>query len=124
MLAATDAEMTALTTEANVGKVVKFTGTTGTYQQQRLYLIKSNATIIEFTIGGTSYQAEEGMTWAEWIESEYNTDNLVLGYGDEVVYNTTNGYSVFYNGEVQTSYETVYEYEYTYGSYSGGGSGN
>ena len=28
--------------------------------------------IINFTIDGTSYQAEEGMTWAEWVESDYN----------------------------------------------------
>lgn len=37
-------------------------------------------TLINFTINGTSYQAEEGMTWAEWCASAYNTD----GY-------TTNG---------------------------------
>lgn len=30
-------------------------------------------TLISFTIGGTSYQAEEGMTWAEWVNSSYNT---------------------------------------------------
>lgn len=29
-------------------------------------------TLISFTIDGTTYQAEEGMTWAEWVESEYN----------------------------------------------------
>ena len=29
-------------------------------------------TMISFTIDGTSYQAEEGMTWAQWIESAYN----------------------------------------------------
>lgn len=28
---------------------------------------------ISFTIGGTTYYAEEGMTWGEWVESEYNT---------------------------------------------------
>jgi hypothetical protein len=28
---------------------------------------------ITFTIGGTEYQAEEGMTWEEWIDSDYNT---------------------------------------------------
>lgn len=27
---------------------------------------------ISFTIAGTSYQAEEGMTWAEWCDSSYN----------------------------------------------------
>ena len=32
-------------------------------------------TLISFTIGSTSYQAEEGMTWAEWVNSEYNYDN-------------------------------------------------
>ena len=31
------------------------------------------ATLQTFTIDGTEYQAKEGMTWAEWIESEYNT---------------------------------------------------
>lgn len=37
-------------------------------------------TLINFTINGTSYQAEEGMTWAEWCESSYNTgDYLVSG---------------------------------------------
>ena len=30
--------------------------------------------IIEFTVDGVSYQAEEGMTWREWINSEYNLD--------------------------------------------------
>ena len=29
-------------------------------------------TIINFTIGEDTYQAEEGMTWAEWLESAYN----------------------------------------------------
>lgn len=28
---------------------------------------------ITFTVDGTTYQADEGMTWAEWCESEYNT---------------------------------------------------
>lgn len=28
-------------------------------------------TIISFTIAGTTYQAEEGMTWVEWCDSEY-----------------------------------------------------
>lgn len=32
--------------------------------------------LISFTIGPTSYQAEEGMTWGDWIESGYNTDGF------------------------------------------------
>lgn len=30
-------------------------------------------TIITFTIGSASYQAEEGMTWEQWCSSSYNT---------------------------------------------------
>lgn len=37
--------------------------------------------LISFTFDGTTYQAEEGMTWAEWIESDYNTINLSCSYG-------------------------------------------
>ena len=36
-------------------------------------------TLISFTIDGTSYQAEEGMTWAEWVDSDYNKDGYKLG---------------------------------------------
>ena len=39
---------------------------------------------ITFTIDGTSYTALEGMTWAEWCESEYNT--IGLWVGDDVVF--------------------------------------
>ena len=36
--------------------------------------VEKAVTIISFTIAGTTYQAEEGMTWQEWVESSYNTD--------------------------------------------------
>ena len=34
---------------------------------------KAAVTIISFTINNISYQAEDGMTWAEWADSEYDT---------------------------------------------------
>lgn len=35
--------------------------------------------MISFTVEGETYQAEEGMTWAEWINSDYNNnDKLYL----------------------------------------------
>ena len=43
-------------------------------------------TIINFTIDGTSYQAEEGMTWAEWIDSASNTIGLYLRDSADGVY--------------------------------------
>lgn len=34
--------------------------------------------LIGFTIAGISYQAEEGMTWEAWINSEYNTNGCYI----------------------------------------------
>lgn len=34
---------------------------------------ESGGNLITFTIDDTEYQAEEGMTWGEWVDSEYNT---------------------------------------------------
>lgn len=35
--------------------------------------ITYTVTDFPFTIDGVLYYAEEGMTWSEWVESEYNT---------------------------------------------------
>lgn len=35
--------------------------------------------LISFTIDGKTYYAQEGMTWGEWFNSEYNTDNYSYG---------------------------------------------
>lgn len=45
------------------------------------------ATLINFTIEGTSYQAEEDMTWAQWVNSNYNTSTpkyYINSFGDVV----------------------------------------
>ena len=34
--------------------------------------------LITFTIAGTTYQAEEGMTWINWVSSDYNTGSFVV----------------------------------------------
>lgn len=73
---ATASAMDALLVEANVGKYYKFTGTTDSnYTNGDLYLVEGAVTLISFTIAGTEYQAEEGMTWQEWVDSSYNTSN-------------------------------------------------
>lgn len=33
---------------------------------------------INFTIDGTSYEANEGMTWEQWVNSSYNTDGFFI----------------------------------------------
>lgn len=55
---------------------------------------------VTFTVGDTTYAAEDGMTWREWVNSEYNIDgsyieknyvcsnslaNVVLGYLDSTI---------------------------------------
>ncbi len=37
-----------------------------------------NVQLITFTIDGTEYQAEEGMTWEEWMASDYDTVGAIL----------------------------------------------
>lgn len=44
------------------------------------------AKLITFTIEGKEYQAEEGMTWAEWCDSEYNTAPMAYIQYDFVYY--------------------------------------
>ena len=36
--------------------------------------VNKHSALITFTINNVSYQAEQGMTWAQWIASAYNTD--------------------------------------------------
>jgi hypothetical protein len=36
---------------------------------------------ISFTINMTTYEANDGMTWAEWVNSEYNTDGYFIEDG-------------------------------------------
>ena len=42
---------------------------------------KPNIKLIEFYVVGTPYQAEEGMTWQQFIESEYNNGDFSIAYG-------------------------------------------
>lgn len=46
---------------------------------------KVNKVVINFTIDGTSYQADEGMTWTEWCGSSYNTAGYVASSSDQSV---------------------------------------
>lgn len=58
---------------------------TGTYKFRPYTVDEPTVTLISFTIDGTTYQAEEGMTWAEWVESSYNTGGFHT-VGNNVTY--------------------------------------
>ena len=47
--------------------------------------------LITFTIGSTTYQAMNGMTWGEWVDSEYNVNEYYL-YSNTIYSNSGNHY--------------------------------
>lgn len=101
---ATASAMDALLVESNVGKYYKFTGTTDSnYTNGDLYLVEGGAVIINFTIDGTAYQAEEGMTWEQWCDSSYNTGDYTIS--NNMIYSPSNGNFIWYgnNHELSTN---------------------
>lgn len=70
--------------------------------------IQLDVIMISFTIAGTTYQAESGMTWFEWVNSEYNTggfytdgEHICASTGVRVIYRDgTLYYAYMYNNVV------------------------
>lgn len=60
-------------------------GTTG----NKTLTAKWEKAVRTFTIAGTSYQTEEGMTWEEWVNSAYNTGGFYI---------SNNGSTVLFSG--------------------------
>lgn len=70
------------------------------------YLITTEVTLISFTIQGTSYQAESGMTWGEWVNSTYNTSNYTVD-NDAIRYPFTQPVFVFKDSQLVLSSDIV-----------------
>ncbi len=49
----------------------------------------SSVTLINFTINSVAYQAEDGMTWQQWVASSHNTGGYII-YENRLV-STPNG---------------------------------
>lgn len=62
--------------------------------------IMPDPVLISFTVKGTSYQAEEIMTWAQWCDSDYNTQGAYLS-------STANGQAVHWDGGDGVSFNAV-----------------
>lgn len=86
---------------------------------------QSTNNLITFTIDGTSYQAEDGMTWYEWCVSEYNTggyrcagpngsNKVFWGNGSMCVYLTGTDYVYDINNIIDNG-------TYIHKAFSGGG---
>lgn len=73
----------------------------------------ASVSLISFSIGGTTYQAEDGMTWAEWVASEYNTGgfgvngNIITAGGEKVV---ANGIAVSPTDTIQSGYGYMFSH--------------
>ena len=84
---------------------------------------KKPVVIISFTIDGTAYQAEEGMTWEQWLYSKYNTKNHQI-YDGAII---DNNYSYWVTTDVGStslvSPSAVISAEHEYGRYLTGGGG-
>lgn len=82
-------------------------GTIGTGAVKfRHYSQTEPAVLINFTIANTSYQAEQGMTWAQWVASSYNTNsryyilNDIVQPHSENQYYVTEGYTIQYGTDI------------------------
>lgn len=61
------------------------------------------AALISFTISGTSYQAEEGMTWEQWVNTDYNTNNKYSRGGGMSMYVEETANSNYYIYDITTN---------------------
>lgn len=81
--------------------------------------------LITFYIDNREYQYEEGMTWEEWINGQYNTDNFIFygyiiknnGYQCDGLYVYTNGRHIYVKGTDYIDEKNTYKFFY-------GGSGD
>ena len=81
------------------------------------YRISAPENLISFTFADTTYYAEDGMTWEEWLNSDYNNGNFMKS-GDDVKFQ--NGF-VFKEGH-QVKINEIIEKDTSYQfSHSGGG---
>lgn len=111
---------TALASKANASDVPSGALTTAEIQAIWDDVMSS---LISFTINGTAYQAEDGMTWHEWVSSAYNTGGFYSDGAASYSYvRAQNGQTISFNNASEKSLNVIVnERAYTYDA-SGGAS--
>ena len=107
----TEAAMNAVPEGAQIGAIFKYDGaTTALYENGALYIVEEEA-VTSFTLKRSNddevigtFQFEEGMTWRDFVDSEYNTEN-VTSYTGKSFY--IGGGSVGYIFQGQSSGNSV-----------------
>ncbi len=74
---------------------------------------------ISFTVDGVSYEAEDGMTWEQWVASDYNTDGYINN-GYSIITSDRNQVVRKENGWEGIALTDVIIADYTYKLSSGG----
>lgn len=59
--------------------------------------VNNESNLITFRINNIEYQAEEGMTWAEWCDSKYNSIGLYVLMNVDSGGSLISAYGVLYN---------------------------
>lgn len=95
----------------NIKKDVTIFGKTGTYEGEGGSTVEMGAFILKFTNGNiTARPFEIGMTWAEFCDSPYNSDNLLFIYNGDVQHGA--GYSLSQSSsaliENKKTYSTIF----------------
>lgn len=78
--------------------------------------------LITFTIDGTQYNAEEGMTWGEWCNSSYNTYGYVIDYNGYIAAGVGHDYVAFSGSLVKSTDVIINNKNYTHHDVGTGGS--
>ena len=78
--------------------------------------------LISFKINGATYQAVEGMTWSDWVQSAYNTGGYVWN-ANGFICNADSTQSVYYGVYAVYRSDIIYGREYSLGEYEIGSGG-
>lgn len=68
---------------------------------------------ISFTIDRVTYQAEEGMTWEEWVASNYNIDGFIFDKKGFICTSDGNSYVIYVNIGVNKEDIIIEDYVYS-----------
>lgn len=96
------------TTLQLAGKISEKADLTNATQVASMVLtVEKAAALISFTIDGTSYQAEEGMTWGDWIDSSYNNGLFYADATKNVPRKVDNDYYIAIIDQTMALYDII-----------------
>lgn len=65
------------------------------YDEEDVVITPTSKPKINFIVNGITYEAENGMTWEDWVNSEYNTGSFTIS--GNYVYGRVYTHTIVYN---------------------------